>query len=383
MMLGEGSIMDAQKGCDAGSQIQSHTADCAEILAEKYQRGLISRRDMLAALGALGVMPALGTNVARAAVPDVVMANSGGDSSKWLAATFGAHYEKVTGGKMIMDGSGPSNGKVRAMVEANHVVWDLCDLGPQTLELGPSGLLSAIDYTIVDKNKVIPEFAYEYGVCNYLFAHVLAWDSAVISGTPTLADFFDLKKYPGKRSIRKDPEPMLELALQADGVPQDKLYPLDVDRALKKIASIKDQVIFWETGSQSQTLLRDGEVVMGFLAHTRANLTNKDTNGRIKWTFRGGVLIPSLWIVPAKNPAGKQAMVAIATTQDAETQVALLRALGNGPANPQASALVPDDLKAVNPSTPENFAVLAKMNAEWWMHNFANTMKAFLDMTTG
>ena len=251
--------MDAQKSCDAVNRTQSHAADCAEILAEKYQRGLISRRDLLAALGALGLAPtALGSGTARAAVPDVVMANSGGDSSKWLAATFGAHYEKVTGGRMIMDGSGPSNGKVRAMVEANHVIWDLCDLGPQTLELGPSGLLSAIDYTIVDKSKVIPEFAYEYGVCNYLFAHVLAWDSAVISGTPTLADFFDLKKYPGKRSIRKDPEPMLELALQADGVPADKLYPLDVDRALKKIASIKDQVIFWETGSQSQTLLRDG-----------------------------------------------------------------------------------------------------------------------------
>lgn len=366
------------------NQSQSFSADCAELLAERYRLGKISRRDMLAALGALGLGPVvLGSRSARAAVPDVVMANSGGDSSKWLAATFGAHYEKVTGGKMIMDGSGPSNGKVRAMVEAKHVIWDLCDLGPQTLELGPAGLLSAIDYSIVDKNKVIPGFAYEYGVCNYLFAHVLAWDSAVIQGTPTLADFFDLKKYPGKRSIRKDPEPMLELALQADGVPADKLYPLDVDRALKKIASIKDQVIFWESGSQSQTLLRDGEVVMGFLAHTRANVTNQDTKGRIKWTFRGGVLIPSLWIVPANNPAGKQAMVALATTQDAETQIALLRALGNGPANPEAASLVPQELRAVNPASPENYAVVAKMNADWWMHNFANTMKAFLDMTTG
>ena len=365
-------------------EMQSFSADCAELLSEQHRKGRLSRREMLLAMGALGLGPAaLRARAAFGAVPDVVMANSGGDSSKWLAATFGAHYEKVTGGKMIMDGSGPSNGKVRAMVEAKHVIWDLCDLGPQTLELGPAGLLTAIDYSIVDKKKLIPEFAYEYGVCNYLFAHVLAWDSAVVSGTPTLADFFDLKKYPGKRSIRKDPEPMLELALQADGVPMDKLYPLDVDRALKKIASIKDQVIFWETGSQSQTLLRDGEVVMGFLAHTRANVTNKETNGRIKWTFRGGVLIPSLWIVPASNPAGKQAMVAIATTQDAETQIALLRALGNGPANPEASALVPDDLRAVNPSTPENFAVLAKMNADWWMHNFASTMKAFLAMTTG
>jgi putative spermidine/putrescine transport system substrate-binding protein len=338
---------------------------------------------VLAAVGALGLAPAvLGSGPARAAVPDVVMANSGGDSSKALAATFGAHYEQVTGGRMLMDGSGPSNGRIRAMVEAKQVIWDFCDLGPQTLELGPLGMLTAIDYSIVDKNKVIPEFAYEFGVCNYLFAHVLAWDTAAVSGTPTLADFFDIKKYPGKRSIRKDPEPMLELALQADGVPSDKLYPLDVDRALRKIASIKDHVIFWDSGSQSQTLLRDGEVAMGFLAHTRANFTKTQTKGRIDWTFRGGVLIPSIWVVPANNPAGKQAMVAIATTQDAATQIALLRALGNGPANPQANALVPDELRAVNPATPANFAVQAKMNGDWWMHNYADTMKAFLDMTT-
>jgi putative spermidine/putrescine transport system substrate-binding protein len=364
------------------TQRQSFARDCADLLSEKLRRGRLSRRDALAALGALGLSPAvLGAEFAHAAVPDVVMANSGGDSDKALVATFGTHYAKVTGGRMLTDGSGPSNGKIRAMVEAKHVIWDICDLGPQTLELAQLGLLSAIDYSIVDRNKVIPEFAFEYGVCNYLFAHVLAWDASVISGVPTLADFFDLKKYPGKRSIRKDPEPMLELALQADGVPMDKLYPLDVNRALRKIASIKDQVIFWESGSQSQTLLRDGEVVMGFLAHTRANATNRESKGRIKWTFRGGVLIPSLWIVPANNPAGKQAMVAIAATQDAETQIALLRALGNGPANPQANAIMPNELRAINPATPENFSVLAKMDADWWAHNFGNTMKSFLAMT--
>jgi putative spermidine/putrescine transport system substrate-binding protein len=74
-------------------------------------------------------------------------------------------------------------------------------------------------------------------------------------------------------------------------------------------------------------------------------------------------------------------MVAIAATQDAETQIALLRALGNGPANPQANAIMPNELRAINPATPENFSVLAKMDADWWAHNYGNTMKSFLDMT--
>ena len=77
-----------------------------------------------------------------------------------------------------MDGSGPSNGKIRAMVEANNVSWDLCDSGVTGLaELATRKLLAPIDYTIVDKAKVAPAFAYEFGVCNYMFSSVMAWDT--------------------------------------------------------------------------------------------------------------------------------------------------------------------------------------------------------------
>ncbi len=337
------------------------------------------RRDLLAGAGALAALGLV--RPAWAASADVVMANSGGDSMKVLSATFGAHYHQVTGGQMIMDGSGPSNGRIRAMEEANSVIWDLCDLGPQAIgELGPIGMLSPIDYTIVDRGKAIPEFVYDYGICNYFFSQVLVWDSAAVPRAPVITDFFDLKTFPGKRMVRKDAQPMLELTLMADGVPPDKLYPLDTDRALRKLASIKDQILFWDNASQTQTWLREGEVVMGFMPHTRANLLKASTNGRIDWTFAGGVLVPSCWVVPAHNPAGKQAMVAIAACQDAATQVELLRALGNGPANPQADALVPPELRAVNPSSAANVAVQAKMNAAYWMKNYAANLKAFLDM---
>src|SRR5258708_3172406 len=94
-------------------QIQSHAQDCAQVLSEKYARGRIRRRDMLLGMSALGLAPALGTGVAHAAVPDVVIANSGGDSLKAQQATWGAFYEKTTGGKVLWDGSQPSNGKIR------------------------------------------------------------------------------------------------------------------------------------------------------------------------------------------------------------------------------------------------------------------------------
>jgi putative spermidine/putrescine transport system substrate-binding protein len=337
----------------------------------------LSRRHLLTAAAALGITPA------RAAVPDVVLCNWGGDAIKAMTEAFVLPYEKATGGKMVIDGSGPANGKLRAMVEAKHVTWDICDSGVAGIgELGPLGLLEPIDYSIVDRSRILPEFGYKYGVVNYMFSTVLAWDTKQVKTTPTPADFFDLKKFPGKRMIRKDSQGMFELALIADGVPIDKLYPLDQARALKKIASIKDELLYWTTGAQSQDLLRSGEAVMGWLWHTRANLLKNDTKGRIDWSFNGGLIQPGLWTVPKGNPAGKQAMVAIATLQAVPGQISLLGAMGNGPANPAAASDVPKDLAALDPGSPANLAVQARINAPWYEANYAASLKAFLDMVS-
>lgn len=364
------------------ADLQSFAEDCGEILADRFKRGEISRRNLLLALGALGLAPSvLGSTGAAAAVPDVVMANWGGDALKALAATFGTNYEKQTGGKLVMDGSGPSNGKIRAMVEAKAVTWDVCDAGAAAIgELGPLGMLEPIDYTVVDKNKTIPEFVYEFGVCNYLFSFVTAWDTTKVTTPPSPADFFDIKKIPGKRMVRKDAQPMVELALMADGVPPDQLYPLDVKRAFDKIASIKEHLLYWENGTQSQELLRNGEAVMGWLWSSRANILKKETQGRIDWNFKGGVLLSGLWVVPKGAPAKAQTMKAIATFQDPEPQVGLLAALGNGPANPAADAMTPPELRAINPGSPANVAVQAKMSFDWWMANYAKTLIAYRDM---
>ena len=337
---------------------------------------LLGRRGLLGGAAALACAPSL----VRAAVPEVVMCNWGGDAMKAFNSAFVGPYDKSTGGKLVLDGSGPANGKIRAMVEANNVSWDLCDSGVTGLaELATRNLLAPIDYSIVDKAKVEPAFAYPFGVCNYMFSSVMAWDISRVKGTPSMADFFDLKKIPGKRMIRKDSQAMLEMALVADGVPVDKLYPLDVDRAMAKFATIKDAILTWDTGAQSQSLLRDGEVSMGWLWHTRATLLKREANSKIDWNFNGGVLQPGLWVVPRGNPAGKQAMVAIASMQDPASQVTLLAALGNGPANPQAASMVPADLRAIDPGYPSNAAVQSQINADWYRANYGATFKRFLD----
>jgi putative spermidine/putrescine transport system substrate-binding protein len=247
-------------------------------------------------------------------------------------------------------------------------------------QLGEAGFLEPIDHDR-RQDQARPEFAYKWGVINYYFSTVLAWDSTKVQGTPTWADFFDTKKIPGKRMLRRTGLAMLEPALLADGVAADKLYPIDQKRAMAKIASIKADSLYWNSGAESQQLMRTGECVMGILWHTRANILERDTGGKIKWTFVQGIVQPGIWIVPKNPPAGsKWAHQAMRAMQEPEGQVLLLERMGNGPANPAAAALVKPEFQKANPSSPENLAKQIKFGGEWWMQNQEQLTQAFLDM---
>ena len=358
--------------------------DCLELAVARLKRGELDRRTFLAGLAALGIAPALDGGEAHAAASEIVAVNWGGDALKYMKTAWGDPYVKDTGINVVWDGTGPSAGKIKAMVESKHVTWDVCDSGSgSTLVMGKNGYLDEFDYGIVDKGKLLkPQFAYKWGMANYLFSYVIAWDSAKFGDKKpkSWADFWNLKEFPGKRTMRKDIQGSLEAALMADGVPFDKIYPIDVDRAFKKLKEIKDQTIFWAAGAESQQLLRDGEVTMGSLWNTRVNALVKDTNERITWIWEQGILCDGCWVVPKGNPAGKDVYKFIASTQIPERQVMLFDLFGNGPANPAAIPLVPADKKRFDPGS--NAEVQLAIQAAWYGENQDRVNNDFLDLVS-
>ena len=57
--------------------------------------------------------------------------------------------------------------------------------------------------------------------------------------------------------------PEMEFALMAAGVPPDKVYPIDIDKALASYDKIKKDVVkWWDTGAVPIQLLTDREVAM-------------------------------------------------------------------------------------------------------------------------
>lgn len=358
--------------------------DCIELLEQKATEGRISRRRFvqLAALIAGGAPLVLRASESPASANQLVFVGWGGDTQEAYDKVWGKTFEEETGIVVRQDGSGPTEGAIMAQIKSGAPTWDVLDADPFTaIALGKQGMIEEIDYTIVDKAKMRPGFFWDYGASNQFYSYVIAYDSEKFGDNPptSMADVFDVEKFPGKRTFYKWGVSVWEAALLADGVARADLYPLDLDRAHRKIAAFKDHVAgYWGSGSESQSLMLDGDASIGVIWHTRANALNKDSSGRIKWVWNEGLLTPACMAVVKGNPAGRDtAMQFIASAQDPQKQVALFEIMGNGPANPAADALIPDDLKYLNPVDPANQELQVPLDMEWYADQYSDALNEF------
>jgi putative spermidine/putrescine transport system substrate-binding protein len=315
------------------------------------------------------------------------MANWGGTSADAFMAAWGAPYGQNGGVKVVSDGSGPSIGRIKAMVEAKAVTWDVCDSNAgESQYLGENGLVEEVDYTVVDAKNIFPDAKFRWGVSSYFFSYVLAYDSERVKKPASWADFWNLKEFPGKRALRKNVTGMCECAMLADGVPREDVYKAlsasgGIERAMKKFREIKDSVIFWDSGAQSAQFLRDHEVVMANIWTTRSSVLHTETKGKLTWIWDDGLLVPSVWTVPRGNPAGAKAAFQFANyCLTPQNQIVLLKMTGNGPSNPAAAALVPEDLRFFDPTQPAHRAVQVSLNPEWYTKFQDRARDQYLEM---
>ncbi|MQU74699.1 extracellular solute-binding protein, partial [Sinorhizobium medicae] len=170
---------------------------------------------------------------APATAADLVFSSWGGTTQDAQKAAWADKFTEKTGINVLQDG--PTDyGKMKAMVEANAVTWDVVDVeGDYAAQAGKKGLLEKLDFSVIDKSKLDPRFVTDYSVGSFYYSFVIGCNKDVVDACPkTWADLFDTEKFPGKRAFYKWSAPgVIEAALLADGVPADKLYPLDLDRA--------------------------------------------------------------------------------------------------------------------------------------------------------
>jgi putative spermidine/putrescine transport system substrate-binding protein len=359
--------------------------DQLELLAELRRRGRISRRDFGQMTGLLLGAAALGLRAdpARAQSGELVFVNWGGDAIAAYEEAYVRPFFEETGIRVRQDGSGPTEGAIAAQAQGGNPTWDIVDVDPFSAEaLGKRGMMQLIDYAVVDRAKMREGFGWPYSASSYFFSYILAYDRTRFGDTPpaTMADFFDVERFPGQRSMYRWGVGMWEAALLADGVAPADLYPLDIERAHAKIAAFKDNVVaFWGSGAESQSILLTGEAAMALIWSTRAKLVEEDSGGDITFTWNQGLVSPGAKGVLANNPGGTEnAMRFIAFAQAPERQLVMFRMLGQGPANPATDALLSPEEVRYNPVDPANFAVQVPLDMAWYEENYASALDQYL-----
>jgi len=210
----------------------------------------------------------------------------------------------------------------------------------------------------------------------------MAYNADKLKTAPTTwADFWDTKKFPGKRAMRKGARYNVEFALMADGVKVADVYKVlatkeGAERAFKKLTELKPSIQWWEAGAQPPQFLVAGDVVLSTVYNGRIDAANRE--GRhlgIGWT--GGIYDLDYWVIPKGTPNKAKALEFIAFASTADAQAEYAKNIAYGPTNNKALTKLDAKTLANLPTSPANAKDALQFNIKFWADQGEQLEKRF------
>ena len=325
-------------------------------------------RLLLAAGLLLAAMPAL-----PASADEVVIATTGGLMRNSLEASFYKPFTKATGIEVVpVDIEVPDQwAKAKAMARSGKMEYDIVTAtGGDLIE--KKDILHKIDCAAlpnVVKNG-LPGSCSPYGVVRTIGVQQIAYNKQVFpDGPKTWADFWDVKKFPGPRAMPDTGDRdwwLPAIALMADGVKPADLWPLDLDRAYKKLDEIKPYItVWWKSGNQMQQIMRDNEVVMaiGYSGRALAVIREGLPWGTV-WdnTIRDVGIMAIMKDAPHLEAALKYVDFFYS---DAADHAAFIHAVKYATTSKAGLSQLPPEEQVLYPTAPENYAKMVQPDFEW------------------
>ncbi|MDR5835399.1 ABC transporter substrate-binding protein [Caballeronia sp. LZ034LL] len=340
-----------------------------------------ARRRILHGAGALAVAGAMPL-VARAQSKQIVVSDPGGPYTTAYREAFYDPFEKATGIKVVsVARESQPVAQFAAMVQTKNYVWDVTTLtlSADIPYLESKGLLEPIGLKASDYPDVMPEAITPNWLGVDVYSTVLAYrtDKFKDNGPKSWVDFWDVKKFPGRRCLRRSPLDTLEQALLADGVPLDKLYPLDVDRAFKSLDKIKPHInIWWTSGAQAMQAIQSGDVDMISTWNGRAQAA-KDGGAPVQIVWNQGLYSIEGWGIPKGTPRADAAKQFVKFCADAKRQALLTRTLAYGPTNKKSFESITKERATLLPTAPDNIKDMKLPSPQWWEENRQKVTERF------
>ena len=304
-------------------------------------------------------------------------------------------YMEKTGVNIISDdSSAEAVAKLRAMNEANNITWDVVDVvASDAMRLCDEGLAMEIDFDNMlapapDGTSATEDFGdllvSDCFIPQIVYSTTFGYRTDMVGDTPpsSVCDVFDLATYPGKRALQKRPIDNMEWALYCDGVAKDDLYDVlgtdeGVEKALAKLDTIKDQVVWWTAGAETPQLLADGEVVMGSTFNGRLFSAIAEQNQPIGMLWDMQSFDLDGWIIPAGLSPERQARALdyVFFATDTQRLADQAKYISYGPARKSSAPLVGKhealgiDMAPHMPTDPANAANVHLYDYGWWADN--------------
>jgi putative spermidine/putrescine transport system substrate-binding protein len=312
--------------------------------------------------------------------PPLTMVSRGGAYTKSQMLAFVNPYREMTNRWVNVEDHNGGLAQIRKQVGSLNVKWDVVNI-----EIGHAirgckeGLLEKIDHSVLGRSAAddfYPEGLQDCAVSQIVGAMVIAYNPDQLSSAKpsTLADFFDFKRFPGARGLRNSPVGNLEWALMADGVPVDQVYQVlstdsGVDRAFKVLDRIKENIVWWEEGSQPVELLLNRKVVMTSAYSGRIFDANKGRSEDLAIVWDGQVRDAEVWVIPKGTANLREALDFIVFASDPKRMAVHAELGAYAPARKSALAFIDDSVRKHFPTAKENVGNVIGMGFKWWATN--------------
>ncbi len=320
-----------------------------------------------------GVAAALAV-AAGSATADIVVISFGGANQKAQQKAYYEPFNASGEGKVTPGEYNGEQAKIKAMVEAGNVTWDVVEVeSPELLRGCEEGLYEQLDYSkIGDKSEFLDKAVSDCGIGVFVWSTALAYNADKLDTAPTSwADFWDVEKFPGKRGMRKGAKFTLEFALLADGVAPEEVYEVlatkeGVERAFAKLDQIKEHIQWWEAGAQPPQLLASGDVVMSSVYNGRIAAAQKEGKN-LKLVWNGSIYDVDSWAIPKGSPNMEEAYHFIRFASQPEPQRVFSGEIPYGPTNVNAVEGIDPAIAADLPTAPDNLKGALASNTEFWV----------------
>jgi putative spermidine/putrescine transport system substrate-binding protein len=319
----------------------------------------------------------LAASAQQAFARDLTVVSWGGAYQDAQKKVYFQPFQTASGIKLADESWDGGIGILRTKIESGKADWDVVQVESDELAIGcDEGLFEKLDYSkIGGKDAYIPASVNDCGIGAILYDFVLAYDNAKLKDAPkSWADFWDTKKYPGKRALRQGPKVNLEIALIADGVAPKDVYKVlateeGVDRAFKKLDEIKPDLIFWKAGAEPPQLLASGEVVMTSAYNGRITAANAQNNLHLGMSWNGALYTLDSWVILKGSQNLDAAYKFLNFAGAAENQKLLPNYIAYGVPNKAAASMI--DPKALDtlPSSEANMANAEHIDTAFWLEN--------------